>query len=96
MTTACQATCPTKVRLFGDLDDEEGELIEMLQRRKFYVLKESEGTVPKLFYMLPEHDKNYAMNSVDPDTNIYTWDEFKPIIEMAKAKRSPQWQTMQE
>lgn len=92
MTTACQATCPTKVRLFGDLNDEDGDLIQMLKKRKFYVLKEQEGTVPKLFYMLPEHDKNYAMNSVDPETNIYTWDTFKPFIDMAKAKREKQWQ----
>jgi hypothetical protein len=96
MTTACQATCPTKVRLFGDIDDEESEIIQMLKARKFYVLKEDEGTVPKLFYLLPEHDKNYAANSVDEGTKIYTWDTYKPIIEMAKAKRKPQWQAMQE
>ena len=50
-----------------------------------------EKTVPKLFYLLPEHDDFYAMNSVSPDTTIYTWDTFKPLIEEAKAKRKPQW-----
>jgi Fe-S-cluster-containing dehydrogenase component len=90
-TTACQATCPTKVRLFGDIDDEESDLIKLLKERKFYVLKEGEGTIPKLFYLLPEHDDYFAMNSVSPDTNIYTWDEYKPIIEKAKAKRGNQW-----
>jgi len=95
MTTACQATCPTKVRLFGDIDDEESELVQILKKRKFYVLKENEGTVPKLFYLLPENDDFYAMNSVDEKTNIYTWKEFKPIIEKAKAKRSPQWKVVQ-
>ncbi|MDQ7061616.1 MAG: 4Fe-4S dicluster domain-containing protein [Sulfurimonas sp.] len=92
-TTACQATCPTKVRLLGDIDDEESDLVKMLKERKFYVLKEDEGTVPKLFYLLPEHDDYFAMNSVAPDTNIYTWETYKPIIEKAKAKRKPQWQT---
>ena len=90
-TTACQATCPTKVRLFGDIDDEESDLIKLLKERKFYVLKEGEGTIPKLFYLLPEHDDYFAMNSVSPDTNIYTWDEYKPIIGKAKAKRGNQW-----
>ncbi len=90
-TTACQATCPTKVRLFGDLDDEHGELVQLLSKRKFYILKESEGTIPKLFYLLPEYDEHFAMNSVSPDTTIYTWESFKPLIEKAKAKRSPQW-----
>ena len=92
MTTACQATCPTKVRLLGDIDDEESDLIKMLKERKFYVLKEEEKTIPKLFYLLPEHDDYFAMNSVDPNTNIYTWETYKPIIEAAKAKRKPQWQ----
>jgi len=93
MTTACQATCPTKVRLFGDLDDEESELVKLLNERRFYVLKEDDKTVPKLFYLLPEKDDYYAMNSVSSDTNIYTWKEFKPIIEKAKAKRKAQWKT---
>ena len=93
MTTACQATCPTKVRLFGDIDDEESDLVKLLKERKFYVLKEEEKTVPKLFYLLPEHDNFYAINSVNPDTTIYTWESFKPIIEKAKAKREKQWQT---
>jgi len=95
MTTACQATCPTKVRLFGDLDDEESDLVKMLNKRKFYFLKEEEKTIPKLFYLLPEHDDHYASHSVSPDTNIYTWDEFKPIIDKAKAKREGQWQSVE-
>jgi Fe-S-cluster-containing dehydrogenase component len=93
-TTACQATCPTKVRLFGDLDDEEGDLVKLLKSRKFYVLKESEGTVPKLFYLLPERDDYFAMNSVDTGTTIHTWESFKPIIEKAKAKRKKQWKSV--
>ena len=93
-TTACQATCPTKVRLFGDLDDENGELVQLLKSRKFFVLKESEGTVPKLFYLVPEHDDNFAIRSIGQETKIYTWDEFKPIIEKAKVKRSSQWKSL--
>jgi Fe-S-cluster-containing dehydrogenase component len=93
-TTACQATCPTKVRLFGDLDDETGELVQLLKSRRFYVLKEEEGTVPKLFYLLPENDDYFAMNSVSTETTIHTWESFKPLIEKAKAKRKPQWKKL--
>ncbi|MEY3090835.1 MAG: hypothetical protein RL113_1151 [Pseudomonadota bacterium] len=84
-TTACQATCPTKVRLFGDLDDEKSELIALLKVRKFYFLKEAEGTVPKLFYLLPENNDYFAMNSVDVNTTIYTWETFEPVYQKAKA-----------
>ncbi|WP_297440204.1 4Fe-4S dicluster domain-containing protein [Sulfurimonas sp.] len=93
-TTACQATCPTKVRLFGDLDDEEGELVQLLKSRKFFVLKENEGTVPKLFYLFPEHDDHFAQNSIGHETTIHTWETFKPLIDMAKAKRSKQWTSL--
>ena len=85
-TTACQVTCPTNVRLLGDLDDENGELVQLLKSRKFFVLKEGEGTVPKLFYLFPQ-DQTFAINSIGSDTTIHTWDSFKPILEKAKAKR---------
>lgn len=86
-TTACQATCPTKVRLFGDLDDESGDLVKLLKTRKFFILKQDEKTVPKLFYLVPEDDSEYAMQSIGHDTKFYTWDEMKPIIDAAKARR---------
>ena len=90
-TTACQATCPTKVRLFGDLDDENSELVQLLKKRKFFFLKEEEGTTPKLFYLVPENDNDLAVQSISKGAKIYTWDKFKPIMEKAKARRSSQW-----
>lgn len=50
-TTACQATCPTKVRIFGDLDDPESEISQVLRDRDHHSLKEHLGTKPKLFYL---------------------------------------------
>ena len=50
-TTACQATCPTKVRIFGDLDDPESEISQVLRDREHYSLKAHLGTKPKLFYL---------------------------------------------
>ena len=89
-TTACQATCPTKVRLFGDLDDENCDLVQLLKKRKFFFSKEGEETLPKLFYLVPE-DENFMLRSVGKDTKVHTWDEIKPIYDRAKAKRSKEW-----
>lgn len=50
-TTACQATCPTKVRIFGDLDDPNSEISQVLRTREHYTLKSHLGTKPKLFYL---------------------------------------------
>ena len=51
VTTACQATCPTKVRIFGDLDDENSEISQVLRTREHFSLKSNLGTKPKLFYL---------------------------------------------
>lgn len=90
--TACQATCPTKVRTFGDLDDEEGELVKLLKTRRFFFQKEKSKTLPKLFYLLPQ-DEEYAKQSVSHDTNIYTWDDVKTLYEQAAKERSKEWKS---
>ena len=51
-TTACQNTCPTKVRTFGDLDDPESEISILLKTREHFSLKAHLGTKPKLFYLM--------------------------------------------
>ncbi len=85
-TTACQATCPTKVRMFGDLNDAEGDLVKLLKTKKFFFQKEKEGTLPKLFYILPDNE-NYARQSVSTDTLIHTWDEIAPLYGIINEKR---------
>ena len=50
-TTACQNTCPTKVRVFGDLDDPKSEISQLLKKREYFTLKSHLGTKPKLFYL---------------------------------------------
>ncbi len=50
-TTACQITCPSKLRIFGDLDDPESEISQVLKTREYFQLKPQEGTKPKLFYL---------------------------------------------
>jgi len=50
-TTACQITCPSKLRFFGDLDDPKSEISQVLKSREYFQLKTEEGTKPKLFYL---------------------------------------------
>jgi len=75
-TTACQATCPTKVRTFGDLDDENSDLVKLLKSKRFFFLKEELKTRPKLFYIFPD-DEQYAKQSISHNTTIYTWDLYQ-------------------
>ena len=48
---ACVVVCPTSALAFGDLDDPESRVHQLLQTRPFKVLKESEDTRPKLFFL---------------------------------------------
>jgi Fe-S-cluster-containing dehydrogenase component len=50
-TTACQITCPSKLRIFGDLDDPQSEISQILKKRDYFQLKSHLGTKPKLFYL---------------------------------------------
>jgi Fe-S-cluster-containing dehydrogenase component len=51
VTTACQITCPMKVRIFGDLDDPNSEISQVLKTREYFQLKVEKNTHPKLFYL---------------------------------------------
>lgn len=89
-TTACQATCPTKVRTFGDLDDDNSDIVKLLKTRRFFFQKEFAGTLPKLFYLLPE-DEGYAKQSVSHTTKIYTWKDIESLYRQANVRRSKEW-----
>ena len=51
MTTACQITCPAKLRIFGDLDDPNSDISRVLKTRDFFQLQVEKGTKPKLYYL---------------------------------------------
>ena len=48
---ACAQVCPTGAISFGDLADPKSKVHEQLQTRQFKVLKESEDTKPKHFFL---------------------------------------------
>jgi Fe-S-cluster-containing dehydrogenase component len=89
-TTACSATCPTKVRTFGDLEDPNSDIVQTLKKRKFFVLKENEGTLPKLFYLVPE-DEEFARRTIGEGVKIHTWDELYPKYKKATQEKKPEW-----
>lgn len=47
---ACVVTCPTKVRVFGDLLDQQSEISQLLATLPTEVKKEEAGTSPNVFY----------------------------------------------
>ena len=48
---ACAEACPAQAIYFGDLDDAESQVSQLLASREFIRLREAMGTNPKVFYL---------------------------------------------
>jgi Fe-S-cluster-containing dehydrogenase component len=48
---ACVEACPTRARFFGDLNDRDSQVSQLLAQRSHIRLRESMDTNPKVFYL---------------------------------------------
>ena len=51
---ACLEACPAGARVFGDLADPGSSVSQVLERKRVFVLKEEQGTVPTFYYFFAE------------------------------------------
>jgi tetrathionate reductase subunit B len=49
---ACVETCPSKVRVFGDLEDPKSRIHDLLATRRYHVKEPQTGNGPQLYYLL--------------------------------------------
>ena len=49
---ACVETCPSKVRIFGDVNDPNSQLRALLDKRLYRTKKPEAGTSPQIYYLL--------------------------------------------
>jgi Fe-S-cluster-containing dehydrogenase component len=49
-TPACVTTCPTQVRIFGDLDDPNSEISRFIAESGAEPLRKDLGTLPHIYY----------------------------------------------
>ncbi|MBR2835741.1 MAG: 4Fe-4S dicluster domain-containing protein [Coriobacteriales bacterium] len=49
---ACVEGCPARAMFFGDLNDPESKVSELLATREYYVLQPEAGTNPNVYYLV--------------------------------------------
>jgi Fe-S-cluster-containing dehydrogenase component len=49
---ACVSVCPTHCMYFGDLEDPNSEIVNVLKNRKFKALAPEAGTKPQIYYLV--------------------------------------------
>jgi Fe-S-cluster-containing dehydrogenase component len=59
-TPSCVGVCPTRARVFGDLNDPDSEVSRLLASNVHYRLRESLGTNPRVYYLPAQADKMEA------------------------------------
>jgi phenylacetyl-CoA:acceptor oxidoreductase subunit 1 len=51
-TPACVIACPTKTRVFGDLDDPNSEVSQLIREKRAAAFHDEHGTGPSIYYII--------------------------------------------
>jgi phenylacetyl-CoA:acceptor oxidoreductase subunit 1 len=61
-TPACVVACPVGARVFGDLNDPESNVSQLLKDHQYYRLREDLGTNPRVYYLPAQEEVRNESN----------------------------------
>lgn len=77
---ACVITCPTKARVFGDINDPKSDVGRLLIRGKYAkVINQVTDTKPNIFYMAGTAPLNWPLKAVMP-VPMQIWKTINPFM----------------
>lgn len=79
LAPACVDTCPTKARVFGDINDPESEAAKLLaanQGRVVRVIAKNADTKPNMYYIASTAPEGWAVQPVNP----LSFDAFAQVV----------------
>ena len=77
---ACVVTCPTKARVFGDINDPESDVHHLLLKNSFtQVINPETDTKPNIFYLSATAPVNWPVKAEIPVT-MQIWKAINPFI----------------
>ncbi len=56
-TPACVVACPVGARVFGDLNDPDSEVSQMIAKYPYYQLRNDLGTGPRVYYLPAQREE---------------------------------------
>ncbi len=77
---ACVVTCPTKARVFGDINDPESDVRRLLQKNSFVrVINPETDTKPNIYYMSATAPLNWPVKAEMPAA-MQIWKAINPFM----------------
>ncbi len=66
----CIEVCPARARTFGDLNDPDSEVSDLIRSKPTFRVQEELGTEPSVYYIAPRNPARHIDPAIDPERRV--------------------------